>query len=374
VFAFVAADEALRYKVIAPVGMYNLGNTCFKSAILQCLVHCKPLQRYFLKDAGHHHQSCQLYRQKQQASKKKKTNGSTTKGAEQKTDDKLEESVCLACEMDRLFLSYYGSAVGKDVFAAIEEASRPLLNHKSSEEPVDPNEIEQGDPLIISDFLTATWKSGGMDHLAGYEQRDAHEFLNSFLDLLGKHIKQHRERVYASITTVKDDNAVIPKTDKTDDGKFIVVITRSLMSVRLKTWLCRTDIVKQLFEGALRSVLVCEECGGKRMLREAFMNISLTLSEEVERLQAENNASTGKVISVETCLEHFILPEKLGDGVHCPSCNKKTPTKKQHTFSKLPKILCLHLKRFDAARNRKIDEFVSFPARGLNMGTLLSHW
>jgi ubiquitin C-terminal hydrolase len=79
-------------------------------------------------------------------------------------------------------------------------------------------------------------------------------------------------------------------------------------------------------------------------------------------------------ISVETCLEHFVLPEKLGDLVHCSSCAKKTETKKQHTFAKLPKILCLHLKRFDAARNRKIENFVSFPTCGLNMGSLLSHW
>ena len=120
-------------------------------------------------------------------------------------------------------------------------------------------------------------------------------------------------------------------------------------------------------------MLVCEECGGKRVHNEEFMNISLTLSEEVERLQAENDASC-KEISVETCLEHFILPEMLGDGVDCPTCRRKTPTKKQHTFSKLPKVLCLHLKRFDAARNKKIDDFVSFPARGLNMGKFLSHW
>lgn len=79
-------------------------------------------------------------------------------------------------------------------------------------------------------------------------------------------------------------------------------------------------------------------------------------------------------LSVETCLEHFVHPEKLGDLVFCTSCGRKTETKKQHTFAKLPKVLCLHLKRFDAAHNRKIEDFVSFPARGLNVGRLLSHW
>lgn len=134
--------------------------------------------------------------------------------------------------------------------------------------------------------------------------------------------------------------------------------------------------MKRLFEGTLRSVFLCEECGEKRMLHEPFMNISLTLPEKVERVGSENGGpgSNGIPLSVETCLEHFIVPEKLGDPIECPHCEKRTPTKKQHTFAKLPKVLCLHLKRFDPARNRKIDEFVSFPAKGLNMGPLLSHW
>ena len=135
----------------------------------------------------------------------------------------------------------------------------------------------------------------------------------------------------------------------------------------------RVDIIKQLFEGSLRSVLLCEECGVKRVQHEPFVNISLSLSEEVERMQRGKGFRVFD-ISVETCLEHFVLPEKLGDLVHCSSCAKKTETKKQHTFAKLPKVLCLHLKRFDAARNRKIENFVSFPSRGLNMGSMLSHW
>jgi hypothetical protein len=72
--------------------------------------------------------------------------------------------------------------------------------------------------------------------------------------------------------------------------------------------------------------------------------------------------------------EHFTAPESLSDPVDCPSCRRKTPTKKQHTFAKLPKVLCLHLKRFDAATNKKIDDFVSFPASGQDMGRMLPHW
>lgn len=137
-----------------------------------------------------------------------------------------------------------------------------------------------------------------------------------------------------------------------------------------------TDIIKELFEGTLRSVLICEECGCKRKIPEPFLNVSLPLSKHVGTSPAGSPETRGNLsrISLQQCLEHFTSPESLGDSVDCPSCKKKTPTKKQHTFAKLPKVLCLHLKRFDAAKNKKISDLVSFPATGLDMGPMLPHW
>jgi ubiquitin carboxyl-terminal hydrolase 22/27/51 len=107
------------------------------------------------------------------------------------------------------------------------------------------------------------------------------------------------------------------------------------------------------------------------------MSISLPLSKDGLATTNSINSSPGDVkqkLSVETCLRHFTIPEMLADPVMCPTCERKTPTKKQHVVSKLPKVLCLHLKRFDAATNKKIEEFVSFPSTGLNMGPFLPHW
>ena len=81
------------------------------------------------------------------------------------------------------------------------------------------DEMGKGEPLVISSLLTSSWKSGGMKNLAGYEQHDAHEFLNSFLDLMGKNSRQYRERVHAFVNTVCNNNSVLPKPGKAGNGK-----------------------------------------------------------------------------------------------------------------------------------------------------------
>jgi hypothetical protein len=58
-----------------------------------------------------------------------------------------------------------------------------------------------------------------MSHLAGYEQRDAHEFLHAFLENLGKHIRQYREIVYKKINAFVPTNAIVAFDKSTEHGK-----------------------------------------------------------------------------------------------------------------------------------------------------------
>ncbi len=159
-----------------------------------------------------------------------------------------------------------------------------------------------------------------------------------------------------------------------------------------------------MFEGCLRNVLVCGVCGCRRSQSEPFINVSLpifkdrtnfttfpmtskstTSEDQPSLLQQQHSNSTSysaasirvtrsAKLSLQSCLEQFTTPERLADTVHCYWCNGKTSTIKQHTFSKLPKVLCLHLKRFDARNNKKINDPVTFPINGLNMGPHLPQW
>jgi len=206
-------DEPHRYQIDAPVGMYNLGNTCYMTAILQCLVHCSPLQQYFLKDSAHHYKASKAYRDASaEESAQVDTSSSSEKSAPK---EKKESEQCLAYEMDRLFLSYYGSAIGHDVLAVIEESSHNLsCDTDDAYVATEPPEVDQGEPLIPSSLLATIWKSEHLKHLAGYKQHDAHEFLNSFLEQMSKNIKQHRDRVVESINTARDDNCVTKIPEK----------------------------------------------------------------------------------------------------------------------------------------------------------------
>lgn len=145
------------------------------SSILQCLVHCIPVQRYFLPDMGHGHQSCQVYRDRA-ALEGKPSNGKAGGAAKSaKKETAKNESICLGCELDKLMLQYFGSSNGIDMSCIAVDASID-----SSNVPV-----VKGEPLVTAEMLTAAWKCSGMSHLAGYEQRDAHEFLHGFFDILG---------------------------------------------------------------------------------------------------------------------------------------------------------------------------------------------
>lgn len=171
-----------------PVGIYNLGNTCSMNATLQCLIHCKPLRELFLLDLVHPYQSCSVIRMKS------------------------GKSSCLICEMDKAILEYYGSAVGIDTIAALEEL--PDLTSVA----ITPRAIEQphsirGLPIIPSRLLAECWKNRGMKHVAGHAQHDAQEFFDAFLDCLAHHAlayrksaQEMREVVYESRLSTKYHN------------------------------------------------------------------------------------------------------------------------------------------------------------------------
>eukprot|EP00588_Corethron_pennatum_P004342 CAMPEP_0194287400 /NCGR_PEP_ID=MMETSP0169-20130528/34668_1 /TAXON_ID=218684 /ORGANISM="Corethron pennatum, Strain L29A3" /LENGTH=222 /DNA_ID=CAMNT_0039034087 /DNA_START=43 /DNA_END=706 /DNA_ORIENTATION=- len=111
-----------------------------------------------------------------------------------------------------------------------------------------------------------------MAHLAGYKQHDAHEFLQAFLDTLGRDMRKFETNMN------KIRRRAVQFRKKEDSEKE------------------SRDVIKDIFEGKLRSVLVCRTCGTRRTMSESFLNISLSVLPEKNaagsKVDAQPNATS----------------------------------------------------------------------------------
>jgi len=104
-----------------PVGIYNMGNTCYISCVLQCLLSCVSLQNYFLRDCAHDFRSCtssEEGEEKEKVNKLKRLYSSTVAGDPTSPTASSRQN-CLACELDKIFLSTFGRTIGLPVLRTI---------------------------------------------------------------------------------------------------------------------------------------------------------------------------------------------------------------------------------------------------------------
>ena len=126
-----AADAHEPRVLLGLRGLSNLGNTCFMSCVLQILLHCPPVVRFFLSDRHNRFECMAQMRGRERH-----------KSDSDSFDIVTPRHICLACEMDLLF---------SQCFSGVRTAFSP------------------------HSFLHTMWCSS--DRFAGYDQQDAHEFL-----------------------------------------------------------------------------------------------------------------------------------------------------------------------------------------------------
>ncbi|XP_076941839.1 ubiquitin carboxyl-terminal hydrolase 20-like [Bidens hawaiensis] len=145
-----------------------------------------------------------------------------------------------------------------------------------------------------------------------YQQEDAHEFLQCFLDRLESSF---------NVLETKDD---MTQTD---------------------------NLVKQVFGGRVISKLRCCNCNHVSDTYEPSVDLSLEI---------------GDVNSLATALESFTKVEHIEDEemkFTCDECKQKVSVEKQLLLDQIPRICAFHLKRFknDGSHVEKIDKHVDFP-------------
>jgi len=123
--------------------------------------------------------------------------------------------------------------------------------------------------------------------------------------------------------------------------------------------------VNDYFEGQLLSELKCEKCLNISRTFDNFFDISLSFTRGLKMVLE---------CDLERLIEHYTKEEKMEeDSITCPKC-KKTSFSKKLTFWRLPRILVIHLKRFNFGRFRrdKLDNAVKFPLKDLDLSKFVT--
>ena len=64
--------------------------------------------------------------------------------------------------------------------------------------------------------------------------------------------------------------------------------------------------------------------------------------------------------SIERCIRDSLMEETISGTYTCDKCHQKSKAKVRNEFIKLPKILILHIKRFDV-EGEKIENHTKYP-------------
>ena len=198
----------------------------------------------------------------------------------------------------------------------------------------------RGEKKILSPSKFKKTVSRWAPQFAGYEQHDSSELLTFLLDGLHEDLNRVDKKPY--VEDVDCDGKA---------GKEELVAAESWRNYLLRN----KSIIVDLFQGQLRSTLVCLHCSHRRVKFDPFMYLSLPVP-----------SSKSGNISLDDCLREFTTEEKLtGDERwYCSKCKEFRDATKKFDLWKLPPILLVCLKRFEYTEygsRQKIDKVVDFP-------------
>lgn len=162
--------------VRGPVGLFNLGNSCYMNSVLQAFLNAPPLRNFFLADL--HGTSCKLrHSPNNNNNNNNHNNNNNTSNNNYSNHSNNNQSSsyhlqCFACAIERLVCD---SCFVLEARAFAREKGGPV-----SFLPV---------PFLVPHtVLDIIWRN--FSHLATYAQHDAHEFFMAALNLLSEHCRR----------------------------------------------------------------------------------------------------------------------------------------------------------------------------------------
>lgn len=177
-----------------------------------------------------------------------------------------------------------------------------------------------------------------------YNQQDSQEFLNFLISQIeieignkGKFISKFKN---INITKNIDKKIVLDK----------LIGSYNYYNYKINEY----SYIKEIFCGLIKNVKFCSCCNSKTFNYESFNTLPLSLNNNIKNIYE--------------CLDMFIINEKLDNynKLNCTFCGKINNGYTQSLLWKTPKILIIHLKRFDIKGN-KINTNIDYPIKNLDI-------
>ncbi|KAF9068637.1 hypothetical protein BDP27DRAFT_1327038 [Rhodocollybia butyracea] len=188
----------------------------------------------------------------------------------------------------------------------------------------------------------------------GTSQHDSQEFLSFLLD--GIHEDTNRIMARKPVTRTPEEEERLEQLEGTSQ--------QLAAEYEWQVWRQSNDsIIVDFFQGMFRNQLRCMSCDKTSTTYNAFSILSLPVP-----------ARTGK-IPLQNCLKAFFNVEVMegDDAWDCTRCETKRRATKSLSLARLPPVLVVHFKRFEANGrfSDKIDTFVDFPMKSLDLTDLM---
>jgi ubiquitin carboxyl-terminal hydrolase 22/27/51 len=182
-------------------------------------------------------------------------------------------------------------------------------------------------------MLQGSWKGGGS--LAGYQQQDAHEYLQFILNNLHSASFEEEEK-----------------------------------EAKAEECPC---VIHQVFCGIMRSTVQCSKCKNTNSAFDPFIDLSLDVKSTAPKKKKAKEANGSlappqgpQTIELSECFDRFTSHEQLQAADYtCKQCDGPQNAVKRLSLSRLPTVLPIHLKRFSHSKSLatsvKLDTKVHFP-------------
>ncbi|KAF8376407.1 hypothetical protein PRIPAC_82836 [Pristionchus pacificus] len=184
---------------------------------------------------------------------------------------------------------------------------------------------------------------------SGFAREDAQELLACLLDVLHEDLNRVKTKPY------------VEERDFSEGMSQKEIAEEAWTNYKKRN----DSIVIDNLHGQLRNTLVCPKCSKVSIKFDPFCFLSVPVPVQDER------------VSLVDCIKLFTKEEQLSemDSWYCPRCRDHVRATKKLDLWKLPRILIVHLKRFQTTRwtREKIQTPVDIPVWGCNLRDIIAN-